>query len=188
MPFGGLLILLASALARKTSRFMIIKFVLVLFAQFFTVCLLDGGHVAQHDYYFLSLAPTACGLFWFIYWAVKSAPKTNPSLFINAIFLLVIFGHGVELAIQNLSRAKLTAFYDSRMECQSLMAQTPALPWRQGAVFRSSPSPFPALGLCFGEREGSSQSKFGFYFNSDPLPSGCTFLAAGPRYQIAECK
>jgi hypothetical protein len=148
--------------------------------QFTAIALLDGHHSTIHSYYYMGLSLVAAAILIVL---LRRTPRI-----IASGLALILLGQAIALSLHNTRPEQLTGFYRSRQECQALKAETPQVPWNQAYVFRSSPEPFPALGLCFGERQGSTQSPYGFYYALDPLPTGCVALATNGNYLVAECQ
>lgn len=178
--WGGVFVLLGLVLLRLKLKFRILAGMLgLLFLQFTVIAALDGAHSAQHDYYYMGLAPMAAAIVWLC------LRKSRPVF--SAILLAVLFLHAIELSAQNLNRKKLTGFFRSRQECLALKQRNPTVPWNQDYVFRSRTEPFPALGLCFGEREGSKTSAFGIYFKTDPVSDGCKVTDQTEQFKLVKC-
>jgi uncharacterized membrane protein YuzA (DUF378 family) len=180
MAYGIVLFCVAAVWGRLRAKK---KFLLwaggILFLQFNTIAALDGSHLGQHDYYLIGLAPLAVTLFWA---ALRSAPKR-----LQQVIGVIVLLHALELSLQNLGPSRFTSFYRLHADCLSLKQGTPELPWNRGQPFRSPPSPYPTLGLCFGEREGSERAPFGFFRAEDPLPAPCRELRRQDSVRVATC-
>jgi len=178
--WGGLFVLLCLAFLRLKPKLRILGGLCgLLFLQFTVIAALDGGHSAQHDYYYMGMAPIAAAVVWLC------LRKGRPAL--SALLLTILFLHSVELSAQNLNPKKLTGFFRSRQECSMLKQRNPMVPWNQDYVFRSRTEPFPALGLCFGEREGSKTSNFGIYFKTDTVPDECRTIDQTEQFKLVKC-
>lgn len=172
LSFGILLMLVS---LRKT----VLAGLALLTVQFSTIALLDGNHMAIHDYYLAGLAPMAVAVFFLILRRNRSWLKT--------LALVVVSAHALELSIQYLSPSRITVFFNDRSACQALKSRNPTFPWNRAQVFRSPAEPYPAFGLCFGEREGSAVSTYGFYGVDSVLPKGCKEIDREGPYCLVQC-
>lgn len=162
------------------------KLLIILGLQFLAIGALGGTHVFIHDYYFIGLAPTAIlifGLFW-------------QKLELHRSFLSRIFAFGLILGIVipvieqsgvEASKFSLLSPAHRYHDCAVLKERNPEFPWNQGSVFRSMPSLYPILGLCFGEREGSASARFGFYLAGAFVPKGCREVDRQGEVILADC-
>ena len=183
---GSYLILPLSAFALITRRPRYRRFAAlwgVLILQYIVIAALAGKHGFVHDYYFLGLAPT-CALI--LGWLIEQ--KFPP--YIPALIFLGILIPTIELSSMDLRALYKPAYRNERelpRACEQIRAHHPEAPWGRGDVFRSTREPFPALGLCFGEREGSDSARYGFFWNSSSLPQGCTPLETTAMVTFADC-
>ena len=76
---------------------------------------------------------------------------------------------------------------NSLKTCSYLKKKHPEFPWNSGYRFRSVVKPTPHLGLCFGEAQGSTTSKFGFYSIKDEIPKDCRSIEKFNDIQLVTC-
>ncbi len=157
----------------------------ILGAQLLLVAALDGYHAYTHEYYFLAMAPVLALLF-VGFW------QNNAPRWLRYLLLLMIFGRFVDMTVTDLrafngdgKRLNVDRLY---AECRALKAEAPEVPWRRGQAFRSSTEPFPRLGLCFGEIQGSATAPYGFFYAHEPLPADCTPWLSKTQVILARCK
>ncbi len=72
--------------------------------------------------------------------------------------------------------------------CEQLKQRNPNLPWNKAYVFRSTPTYYPTLGLCFGEREASLTAEYGFFYKNTPIPTDCVIIDSLDMIQLGVCK
>lgn len=153
----------------------------VLLAQYILMAGLAGPHGFIHDYYFLGLAPTSALILWWL--LSQNWPKWIPAL----IFV------GMMVPTLELTSMDLRPLYKSDRKpqlakaCEALKSRHPEMPWKSGAVFRSTDEEYPSLGLCFGEREASRIASFGFFWNEKPVPSECQIIDSEGLVSLAKC-
>lgn len=150
-------------------------------AQFLIIGALDGAHAHVHRYYFLGIAPAACLIFY------DSVVKT-PARWLGLLLLLGLIVHQLERT--NIDLKPLWTQHSNpwlEPQCAELKKKHPEFPWNQGYVFRSAPSPNLGLGLCFGEREGSKTSEFGFYPKHSDLPPVCAPRGETESITLVQC-
>ncbi len=155
--------------------------------QIFVILGLAGTHAFTHDYYFMGAAPTACLI-------LGTLLQRIPSRLLQAAFLFGMLIPTVEISLMNL-RSLYREPYRSQLtyysECAELKAKHPEFPWNRGIPFQSSPESYPALGLCFGERQDSKVAAFGFFYRNDENPASekCTEIVdRSTHFFIAKCK
>ncbi|MBU6154225.1 MAG: hypothetical protein KGP28_07970 [Bdellovibrionales bacterium] len=183
MAFGVLILALLITQKKKILKFKTLAlFIFLTLLSFWSIAALDGKHLTQHDYYLMSASPLICG---FIYILLRNSRRWA-SLFA----LTIISIHSFELSIQNLSLSSVRQFWERTQECRTLIQRNPEFPFRSGYVFRSNAEPFPSLGLCFGEREGSLRAHFGFFYKSrlKEIPFGCSVVDQTKSYVLAKCE
>lgn len=180
MAYGGLIFVAGLLISRNLK---IIKLgslaLLLMFLQFTAIAALDGAHSAQHDYYYMGISPIAAASFYYLM-------RKGQALY-SSFLLILLFGHACELAAQNLKREKIYGFYESRRQCAELKVNHPEFPWDQDYTFRSRDEPYPSLGLCFGERQGSKLAQYGLFYLADPVPEHCEAVAHSSIYQLVKC-
>jgi len=157
------------------------KLLLVLALQIFAVALLDGSHAYMHAYYFIPTAPLWAAVF-FDSWSQAE------SVYVRLVLFLFVTSRLLETSFMD-----LTGFFDPKRpsakfsECRMLREKHQDFPWGKGLVFRSSSEIYPLLGLCFGERQDSQKSEFGFFYLEDNLPGGCVEVGNSRSFKIARC-
>ncbi len=181
--FGGSALIMLAVLFRFRRYPIKLLFwgaALIIF-MFTTISALDGEHMKVHDYYLVSAAPVACAVFYFF---IRNSRRWVIGL---ASFLIVL--HAIELSVQNLSPHQFKDHYSKYQEASALIARNPSFPWKQAHPFRSNTEPFPALGIIFGEMEGSKSSEFGFFTQDSPEwnASGCTKVDESPHFVLVRC-
>jgi hypothetical protein len=146
---------------------------LILIIQILMISILDGHHSFVHDYYYISVSLTVTLLISSLY----------NILWFRRFFLMIII-------IVSLERL----FYEIRplwnenelwSSCIKLRERNPNFPWRQGYPFNSEKTHIPYLGLCFGERQGSSRAEYGFYFNP---PIECKVIDSEKGINLVKCQ
>lgn len=166
---------LVELIKKKKSSYA--KFSLVLLLQIIFVALLDGKHSYIHNYYFAGISLTCCLMF------LTFLKESHLVLKVLAI-MLVLSG--------NLSRTTYEAhsFFDENniySQCERLKKSTPEFPWEDNYVLNSRFSPPPVLGVCFGEREGSKTTAYGFGFKDEPLQDGCEIYKEDKTIVLTKC-
>jgi hypothetical protein len=145
---------------------------------------LDGPHGFVHDYYFIGLAPTSALILWWIF------TQQWPKWVIAALFV------GVLIPTAELSLMDMRPLYKSELRdqlllpqaCEMLKSNHPEAPWGKGAVFRTVKEEYPSLGLCFGEREGSTTAPYGFFWKWEAIPAGCQVREPTKLILFVECR
>lgn len=154
----------------------------VMFLQTLVIAALGGPLTYKHIYYFIALTPLAAVIFVFI---LQQLPKQ-----MVLIFFLVLLARVLEVSYFNLrfllDRHEVFLAAEAQKECPDLINKHPEFPWRKGLVFRSSPEPYPELGVCFQEREGSKVSEFGFFWQNT-LPQACHAVDQSKNIVLARC-
>jgi hypothetical protein len=183
MAWGTFLFLFMVFFRKKVLNLKIIAWVFCgMGLVFVTICALDGPHLLQHNYYLLSGAPFYCAVFYLI--------LRNTNKWASIIGCLFIVGHSIELCAQNLDLKKYAEYRNKSNESRDLIARNPEFPWKKGHVFRSNNEPYPSIGLFFGERQGSTTSKFGFFYHLEPsdTPAGCKIADSTPHFSLVRCE
>jgi hypothetical protein len=157
--------------------------------QYITIAALDGAHAFMHDYYFMGLAPTSALILGVLFSEV--APFVGAaSDFMRGFFLVCILIPTIELStmdLRTLYKAEYASDLHHPSSCFALKSRHPEIPWNQGAAFRSPREEYPAIGLCFGERENSATSPYGFFWKTDPLPSACHVIDTESDLVLVQC-
>ena len=155
------------------------------------IAALDGAHSFTHSYYHMCAMPIVSLLFVTI---LRRSPAKDQHLYILAHSLFVlsfIVFQITRFTFDNrylLSRSKQARGPDFKV-CQELKDKTPALPWHQNYVFRSNSSrAYPLLGLCFGERTGSTDSRYALLLASEANPRDCKIIARAKHIKITDCE
>ncbi len=151
----------------------------VVLLQIVSILLVDGPHAFVHAYYFSALAPL------FLYLTLKVVLSNR---LLGFLILLLIFVRNSENTIADFKNfnpaSKISVMF---AECATFKFEFPNFPWGKNLTFRSSNEIYPLLGLCFGERQDSNTSDFGFYYGNDPLPSDCREIARKHELKLADC-
>jgi hypothetical protein len=148
----------------------------VLLLQILAIALLDGEHSFIHDYYFIGLSFMAALITLRF---IEDAPK----------YLLIFYF--ITLSFINLEKT----FYEVRplfkktsyQTCANLKLKNPDFPWNKGYDFRSTPGPVPYLGLCFGEKQGSKNAEYGFFYQKQDIPTECQHIDKENEIIIVRC-
>ena len=178
--FFGALPFIVIAIFISFRRFQ--KISLILVVQFWLIVALDGEHSFTHDYYFVALAPTCCALY-------ALALLRHRAHWLGLILFLGILVRPLELSIKDAVRIAGGSRDTRYAECEDLKARHPEFPWHQGTSFRSNAEAYPSLGICFGEKEGSTQANFGFFYRQEGgLPEGCVAVDQTPVFILARCQ
>jgi hypothetical protein len=152
--------------------------------QWLAISALDGPHSFIHAYYYLGLAPTFALLLGDLW-------LRHPQKWVRAIWVVGCLVPLIEFCFMDLKtlyKRPIDPYWQLDRQCETLKARHPEWPWRQGAVFRTADEPYPTLGLCFGERQGSARSRYGFFWKSSKLPAGCEATDSTENIQLAECR
>lgn len=167
VPWAGIVLLVGAFVGRSRLGRPVLWLLICLFLQTLFLALVSGKHGFMHAYYFMALVPALTLLALQI---LKAAHNT----WITGIFWTLVLGRVFDTASNDLA-GYLTedSSYTLFQECQELKSQTRDWPWDQQKAFRSNPAPYPMLGLCFGERQESKTSHYGFFYADQPLPPGC---------------
>jgi hypothetical protein len=183
--YAGLPLLLGLAVFRKTRA--LPRLWLLLLLQILAIAVLDGAHSYYHRYYFMGTLPLICLI---LQAALDDLKLTASGRHLRFVILLLIAGSAAtHMAYEwrplyiKTPAERFLAFED----CQNLKQRLPDWPWDQATIFRTTPRPYPLVGLCFGEREGSERSPYGLFVDSDPLPEGCREVARAGHVIGAAC-
>ncbi|HYX36472.1 MAG TPA: hypothetical protein VE954_25475 [Oligoflexus sp.] len=183
--YAGLPLLLLLTVLGKTRP--LGRIWLLLGLQILAIAMLDGAHAFQHRYYFMGTLPLVCLLLQAVLDDMKASASAQR--FRYALLVLLMGSALTHMAyewrpfyIQTPAERFL-----SWQDCQNLKRRLPDWPWNQAAVFRTTPRPYPLVGLCFGERVGSEHSQYGLYIDSDPLPAGCKEVGRAGHVVGATC-
>lgn len=177
--------------------FILLKFWIILFAQMILIAALDGKHAYEHYYYFISLSfPAACIAIIILQHLISIKHEkhnariirifSNVALFSLLFLFICRFIDILNFDLHSIKKTKLISGDFSY--CQKLIQRHPEFPWRQGAVFVSTQENFPALGLCFGERESSQKNAFGFFYLDKPIPHDCQIIDAEQNLGLGKCQ
>ena len=157
-----------------------LRFVLGMIAlQLLAVILVDGSHAFVHAYYFSCAAPLATYLFF------RLLGSNQVLGAIILILTLVRTSENIAADFKNFDKSsKVAVMFD---ECEKFKLEHAEFPWGRNYVFRSSEEMYPLLGLCFGERQDSKKSQFGFFYLNDNLPSDCLEISRQREIKIVRC-
>jgi hypothetical protein len=160
--------------------------------QILVLTFLSGVHVFDHEYYFMALAPIASLIFMRVlttYWKTIDLVKSSVySKFVPIVILALIVIPNLEAVwIEYRPLVRHSPGLSLASECADLIRAHPEVPFRHGLPFRSTPGPFPRLGLCFGEREMSTKAEWGFLATGEPDLSGCTTIDRRAEVRLIHC-
>lgn len=146
---------------------------------------IDGDHALVHSYYFMG-ATAVCGLLWLRAW--RDAYHA-PVRWLGILMGLMVLGRAIEATGSDLPwlNGRETSL-PMLLECDAIKDQTPQIPWGTGMVFRSDFESYPALGLCFGERQHGRSGEWGFFYRDTKLPVECQPVARGEHVLVAHCE
>ena len=182
MMWGTFIFLLMILFKKKQLSYkMIGQIIIGMLLVFFTICALDGTHLLQHNYYFLSGAPFYCSVFYLL--------MRNTKKWVSIIGCIFIVFHAIELSAQHTGLKKYALYAEKMNECQDLIKRNTDFPWKSGHAFRSTDEPCPSIGLCFGEKQGSMKSNYGFYYHLEPskIPVGCRIADETKNFTLVRC-
>jgi hypothetical protein len=160
------------------------KLWLVLLIQIVGIAFLAGNLSLTHDYYFMGIMPVTALL---VLQAWDLARVKGLRFFIAAAIGVHLF-ELCYLDFRSQWHRPPLPYWTAQSECGELKRRHPEFPWGRGEVFRSSPESYPALGLCFGEREGSRLSPYGFFWKDGSLPAECQKVDEMSAVQIVTCR
>ncbi|MBX9704524.1 MAG: hypothetical protein K2X39_10260 [Silvanigrellaceae bacterium] len=174
-PLGFIpLLILSLFISVKDKEYKIITVWLLVLLQFIFIVAVKGEKTLHHSYYLIGMSH----YFSLLFFICLKKQRFKPLLI---LFIMLWCGRFFEFSYMNIKgimgikQEIRTTIYS---ECLALKKEHPEVPWQKGEVFYSSgPHSFPALGLCFGEREGMLARGFGFGFVEDNLPSKCLEIA-----------
>ena len=153
---------------------------LVILLQFFLIGSLTGFQSYSHMYYFIGVTPLCCVLYMA---AWKHANALWIRLLLAVGFVIPLFERfGMDLKNYVQPWRKDTIYE----ECRSLISRNPHFPWGQGYAFHSPRERFPQLGVCFGERQGSHSTKFGFSY-ANHIPQECRSIDQTKQLVLLDC-
>ena len=141
----------------KTSPF---AFILIL--QVTALVLLDGSHLFIHNYYFCGIAMSASLIFMSF---LDQAPKKL--VYLAWIILSVSTVERMAYEIKPLFKDNIYR------QCSKLKQRNPNFPWNTDIVFTSKKAVPPQLGLCFGVKQDSTTSDYGFFYKDQKIPARC---------------
>jgi hypothetical protein len=176
---GGIVLVCFGFLGLKAFP---VRLVAVVLIQMFSVAALSGAHGLTHPYYYMGLTPVLALIYLYLYVGLRSVA-------IRVILLLLLSIHLLDkcnMEIHTLySRAATKAPPTS--QCKELLKRHPEFPWGRGEVFRSPDGSYPELGLCFGERENSKVSRFGFWWKKYDPPRDCVVVDESAEIWLLRC-
>lgn len=162
--------------AIKTKNLKISPIAVLIVLQMIALIFLDGSHLFIHNYYLCGMIFTASLLFLNF---LNTAPKT-----LSILAIVIITVNIVDRGIYE-SRS---LFKDNiYKQCRDLKARNPDLPWDEDFVFSSTKPVPPTLGLCFGVRQDSQKSNFGFYFDHQKVPARCKQIDRSKDIILTKC-
>ncbi len=151
--------------------------------QVCAIAFLNGDHTYVHRYYLMGTTP----IFALLFWNAWANYGTSIRAVLGVLFLITYFTDSTN-SIRGFWKAEAhSESFVLTKECQDLKTKHPAFPWNQGYVFRTAPENHPDLGLCFGEREQSQHSSFGFFRNGKALPEDCKEVDKGNLISLVCC-
>ena len=198
---------------RQTQK-QLLSLYLILGLQILFIIFLNGPHTFDHTYYLLGTSPLVALCVLIIIKALCSSENLNEiSMQDNwkqwwnksarrlriwqgrrrlAYFVIVlIISMNVDTAFFELRTLFLQSSerFVSLNEAPQLKKRNPDFPWNQGYAFRTlSPSQIPALGVIFGERIGSTNSQYGFFLKSEPIPASCSIRDQSKNLVLVYCR
>jgi hypothetical protein len=183
--YAGLPLLLLLMIIGKTRPLLRLWGLLLL--QVLAIALLDGAHSYQHRYYFMGTLPFICLL---LQAALDDLHVSAAGQRIRLALLLLLGGSAATYMAYEWRPFYIPTPAErflSFRDCEELKTRLPDWPWEQAAVFRTTPRPYPLVGLCFGERVGSERSPYGLFVASDPLPENCREVQRAGHVIAATC-
>ncbi|WGL59344.1 hypothetical protein QEJ31_12505 [Pigmentibacter sp. JX0631] len=183
--------------------------------QYVTIAGLDGTHAFVHYYYMAGISFTmsfiALGIWknldnkilkliaFFIFFkmylsiCMQDALGINFSTFVreNILGKKVIYHENyIPKNVQNAPESDIALKGDDSpyKTCAELKQRNPNFPWDKAYVFRSTPTYYPSLGLCFGEREAAKKSEYGFFYKNTKIPDDCKIVDTINMIQLGICK
>lgn len=185
---GLFLMLLAAPLMSREHRRFLAKLSAILLLQILAIFILDGSHSFVHDYYYIGCAPVLLAIVFTMVIGVAESEFKYRSICLGLFFVLALIKFFDQIQFETrtalpFNRARTLLASD----CEVLKNRHPELPWSRGYVFRSSNQPYPELGVCFFEREGSETSEFGLFKKTETLPSNCRGFDEEGLAVLAKC-
>lgn len=168
---------------------------LILLIQIILVAALDGDHAFIHNYYFMGIMPIAMLIIWPLFSnTIKIMSQRTKTLgykkFFAILMLLVFtirFFEKTSFQIRSFFRESHPTRAASFKTCKSLKEELPNIPWGTNYGFRTTHHSYPHLGLCFGEREVTNNSSFGFYVVGEKIPKKCKPMAQKKGIIVVQC-
>ena len=156
--------------------------------QVLMIDLLDGTHAYVHVYYFVGIAPTCCLVLSHL-WRHLALQQAKIYAALRVAIVILIVEQNLEISVMYLRNWSVSdVSFSLFKECIQLKANNLQLPLNKGYVFRSSKEFYPMLGLCFGERQGSQKSEYGFFYKNDQIPSSCIKIDNSKAIILAKCE
>lgn len=182
--FGGTVLLFA--FGRKNFR-LTYKIWLLLICQVILIAAIDGEHAYGHRYYFIGCLPSLCLLIQAFF---VDSSNTPPFSFQQKLLSLLIVINAINYSVQELRPMFVTLTVDRELDfslCQNLKKNLPHWPWNQGYAFRTAHRPYPLMGICFAEREGSTTAKHGLYLEGEAFASNCKEIKRSGNVLAVQC-
>lgn len=165
---------------------------LVFVLQVLGVIFISGSHGFVHNYYFISLVPTFLLILQEIH-DILPPQFYSKWLFYGTLTLGVLaFFDRLSFHTRSLVMVPPLNVAIPYQECVQLKNRNPQLPWNTGFAFQTVKSPFPRIGICFAEKVGAVQSKYGLYSVDQEIalnpPQGCNIIDQSKSLVIQECE
>jgi hypothetical protein len=181
-PYALFILGLGFVVLAASRKRLPLKLLAVVTIQLLGVAALSGEQGLTHVYYFMGLTPALAVLYLFIY---RGYSRT----WFRFLLLLALSIHLLDRCNMELHTLYSPAATGSppRAQCEILRSAHPEFPWGKGVVFRSPDGAYPELGLCFGERENSKISPYGFWWKKFAIPTDCRVVDETAEINLVRC-
>jgi len=150
----------------------------LLLLQILAVAALDGYHAFVHDYYFIGCS-FICALILIELYR-ESGKKVRAVI---TLLILIPFLEKSVYEIRPIANFSNLPLY----QCEKLKENNSDFPWNEGYSFRTEKRVTPELGICFGEKQNSQTSKYGFLKTGDNIPEDCEVVGKTHDFAVMKC-
>ena len=155
---------------------------LAMYIQMMVILMITGYQSYSHLYYFLGTLPFCCLLFMKAWYSTDS--KILKHLLSIGLLIPILERASMDLKNYTDPKRKDTTY----IECNILKTRNPQLPFNTGYVWRSQPELFPQIGVCFGEEQNSTISRYGLFHNrAGEIPEKCKVIDKSTNFAITDC-
>ncbi|MDD3896334.1 MAG: hypothetical protein PHU04_00600 [Candidatus Peribacteraceae bacterium] len=171
---------------------------LLVFLQVAIITMLNVQHPFIHYYYYVGISPLCAIIFY--QFLLRVRVKMVLFLFMGLLAThLLVLSHFDLRGYYNVMPMVFTKHFKNKFdymtykrnatysECALLKKRNPNFPWGRGEVFRSTYSRMADIGVCFGERQNSTEAEYGFYKFNDSIPSECIVVDQEKHFKLVRC-